>query len=135
MRSPNSRFAGKILISKRENKVAELDQLLADRENLLQQLKHVDGLVAATRAYIRELDILSGDVPGDRRLRGTTSIRDMALQVLEDAGRPLRVSEIRSAIQHKFGQKIERTSISPVLSKMAQAGRLRHDDDVGWSLP
>lgn len=135
MVSSSSRFAGKILLARRESKISELDRLLAERQHLLEQVKHVDGLIAATRAYIRELDVRSGRVPTDRRLRGAMSIRDMALEVLGQSGGPMRVSEIRDQIETKFGQRIERTSISPVLSKMAQAGKLRHEDDVGWSIP
>jgi hypothetical protein len=130
-----SRFAGKVLLSKRETKANELDRLVADRESLLEQVKQVDGLIAATRAYIRELDIRTGAAPDDRRLRGTMSIRDMSLQVLDEAGHPMTVTEIRKAIEARFNQQIERTSLSPILSKMAQAGRLRHEDYVGWSVP
>ena len=102
---------------------------------MLEQVKQIDGMIAATRAYIRELDIRSGVAPGDRRLKGGRSIRDMALEVLTAAGEPMQVSQIRAAIGDKFGQQIERTSISPILSKMAQSGQLRHEADHGWSIP
>lgn len=135
MTKTSSRFAGRVLLSKRETKVAELDRLLADRARLMGQVGEVDGLIAATRAYIRELDVRSGSAPGDRRLRGATSIRDMALDVLREADAPMQVTAIRRRIEERFGQRIERTSVSPILSKMAQRGELRHEDDVGWSLP
>ncbi len=124
-----------MLLSRRETKVAELDQLLVDRDGLLGQVRQVDGLIAATRAYIRELDIRSGGAPGDRRLRGTASIRDMALSVLRGADGPLQVSAIRRGIEERFGERIERTSLAPILSKMGQRGELRRDEDVGWSIP
>ncbi len=135
MAKARSRFAGKVLLGKRHSKVADLEKFTAQRASLLAEVKQLDVLIAATRAYIRELDIRDGHAPGDRRLRGTQSIREMAVQVMRDAGHPMQVSDIREAIAARFGQQIERTSISPILSKLAQAGTLRHEDDVGWSLP
>lgn len=133
MTSSRYPFVGKVLLGKRHNKVEDLERFTAQRAALLLEVKNLDGLIAATRAYIRELDIRAGEVPADRRLRGGRSIRDMALQVMKEAGRPMQVSEIRAAIEATFGQSIERTSISPILSKMGQAGHIRHDD-VGWSI-
>lgn len=135
MKTSDSKFAGKILLAKRSEVARDLKQFLSTREGLLAQLKQLDGMIAASRAYLRELDIRAGNVPEDRRLRGPVSIREMTLQVLREAGHPMHVAQIRHTIETKFGRPVERTSISPILSKMAQAKHLHHDADVGWSIP
>jgi len=129
------KFAGDVLADTRQRCVQDLERLTMTRADLLDQVKKLDAFIAKTKAYLRDLDIDGGDAPRDRRLSGKRSIRDMTLHVLKEAARPMQVSEIRDAIERQFGQAVPRTSISPTLSKMAQAGALLHDDDVGWSLP
>lgn len=133
MKKTDSPFSGKVLLRKREDRVRELDQLAAQRRQLLDDLKMVDGQIAACRAYIRELDIRAGDLPDDRRLKGKVSIRDMILQVLADAGTALTVTELRKAIEDRFGRTVERPSISPILSRMRASGEIRQEGDARWS--
>lgn len=134
MKKSDSQFAGKILLAKRATKEKELAELKEARAALVHDVKRIDSLIAATKAYLRELDIRAGAAPSDRRLIGALSIREMAMQVLEAADRPLQVAAIRQAIEERFSRRVERTTIAPILSKLAQYGKLHHDD-VGWSLP
>lgn len=128
------RFAGKVLIRRRSSCVADLEKLCAERDELVEQLRHLDAMIGATQAYIRELDIRSGEAPPDRRLRGARSIREMVLTVVEQAGGPLRASDIQARIEKEYGRHVERTSLSPVLSKLRWAGKLRHGEE-GWNIP
>lgn len=128
------RFAGRVLIRRRSSCVADLEKLCVERGQLLEQLRHVDAMIGATQAYIRELDIRAGDAPADRRLRGARSIREMVLTVVTQAGGPLRASDIQARIEKEFGRRVERTSLSPVLSKLRWAGKLGHGEE-GWNIP
>ena len=127
------RFAGKVLISKRGTCVDDLEKLVAQRERLIARLWQVDAMIRATQAYIRELDIRAGDAPSDRRLRGALSIREMVLTLVAKADGPLRASEIQTRIEEEFDRYVERTSLSPVLSKLRWAGELEHGEE-GWSI-
>ncbi|MET3723717.1 hypothetical protein [Sphingomonas trueperi] len=128
------RFAGKVLLRKRSSCIADLEQLYAERDELIEQLRQLDAMIGATQAYIRELDIRAGDAPADRRLRGARSIREMVLTVVTQAGGPLRASDIQARIEKEFSRRVERTSLSPVLSKLRWAGKLGHGEE-GWSIP
>lgn len=128
------RFAGKVLLRKRSSCIADLEQLYAERDELIEQLRQLDAMIGATQAYIRELDIRAGDAPADRRLRGARSIREMVLTVVTQSGGPLRASEIQARIEKEFSRRVERTSLSPVLSKLRWAGKLEHGEE-GWNIP
>lgn len=118
----------------RQETAEDLARWEADRVKHLEELKRLDAIISATRAYLRKLNSQAGDGPDDGRLAGSFSIRQMTERVLSEANRPMRVTEILEAIRLQFGRAVERTSISPILSKMAQNGKLHRDDDVGWSL-
>jgi hypothetical protein len=128
-------FAGKVLIRKRDACVADLERYVVERAQLVEQLRQTDAMIRATQAYIRELDIRSGHAVPDRRLRGDSSIRHMVLSVLAGADRPMRALEIQTAIQQEFNRYVERTSLSPILSKLREAGTLEHSTKLGWSIP
>lgn len=128
------RFAGKVLLRRRSSCIADLEQLSAERDELMEKLRQVDAMIGATQAYIRELDIRAGDAPPDRRLRGALSIREMVITVVTQSGGPLRASDIQTRIEKEFGRHVERTSLSPVLSKLRWAKKLEHGEK-GWSIP
>lgn len=133
MKKTDSPFSGKILLGKRKDRIRELEEFEAERRRLLADLKLVDGQIAACRAYIRELDIRAGDLPDDRRLKGKVSIRDMVLQILADAEMGLTVTELRKAMEGRFGRTVERPSISPILSRMRDGGEIRQEEDARWA--
>jgi hypothetical protein len=58
------------------------------------------------------------DLPPKRRPAGT--LKQMAYTVLFEAGEPMTAQQVLHAIQKKFGQTIERTSMSPQLSRLGQ---------------
>jgi hypothetical protein len=127
-------FAGKVLITKRSTCVKDLEDLFAEREQLLEQLRQTDAMISATQAYIRELDVRSGAAPADRRLRGACSIREMVLTIVEKSDGPLRATEIQARIDADYDRYVERTSLSSLLSKLRWAGKLAHDEK-GWRMP
>lgn len=133
MSKGDSRLKGKALLSKGTDREREVEKLLAEKAMLQQQLKEVEKLIFANRAYIRELDIRSGIMPPDRRLSGAVSIKEMIMHILDGAATPLPASEIKAQIESRFARAIPRTSISPTLSKMAHAGTLRHEEEIGWT--
>lgn len=66
---------------------------------------------------------LSKEVP---RLKkpgsGRTSNFDMVEKVLADAGKPLHVSEIKAAVEKKFGVQLDRDSLSSAMVKQIRKG-------------
>jgi chromosome segregation ATPase len=128
-------FVGNVLLEKREFCARDIERLAEKRGQLVEEVRKLDAIIAATKNYLRELDAQSGEISGYRRGSGRSSIQEMTLEVLGGARRPMRASEIIEAIQVKFDHTVKRTSISPILSKMAKDGKLLHVQDVGWSLP
>lgn len=63
-------------------------------------------------------EILLPKKPGRRR----TSNFDMVEKVLEDAGKPLHVSEIIAAVEKEFGVQLDRDSLSSALGKQIRKG-------------
>ena len=62
--------------------------------------------------------------------------RAMVLQVLQDADGPLGVRQMMDAITEKFGEQVERTSLSPLLRKLAHKGEVLHmEAQAKWALP
>ncbi|MEG3161333.1 hypothetical protein U1763_12565 [Sphingomonas sp. LB2R24] len=69
---------------------------------------------------------LLGYFPDRRQIGDTPSIRDMALGVLDDTSRAMGVREIIDAIEARFGTRVARTSLSPILKKMEGRGLVEH---------
>lgn len=60
--------------------------------------------------------------------------RDMVLDVLGKSAEPLGVRQILDGIEATFGRRLERTSISPLLRKLAGKGEVLHDDqNAKWT--
>lgn len=61
--------------------------------------------------------------------------RAMLVDVLRDAPGPMGVRELIDAVRHRFGEAIERTSVSPLLRKLARRGEVEHVPDLAkWRI-
>ena len=70
---------------------------------------------------IRRLARESTDTGKEGRKR--TSNFAMAEKVLQDAGKPLHVSEIIAAVETEFGVQLDRDSLSSALGKQIRKGK------------
>lgn len=67
------------------------------------------------------------------RRRAGGSLKQMAYTVLHEAGQPLTANQILEKIAAEFGQRIERTSLSPQLSRLGSDHFLKRQGNV-WSI-
>lgn len=109
----------------RRREAAEADARIAARE----------AAAAALRATLRLPD---GDIrmDGDHGSGGRVSLartgpklthRYMASAILRDADEPLKAADVISRISDRFGRRIERTSLSPLLAKLLSEGLVEHE--------
>ncbi|TCM09703.1 hypothetical protein [Sphingomonas sp. PP-CC-3G-468] len=100
-------------------------------------------LESSLRPYLLAGDVsLRADLyrPGQGRInrrQGKTSPdvptdREMALQVLRESPIPLGVAAIISAVERRFGERIPRTTLSPLLAKLRDTGGLVIHADGKW---
>ncbi|MES3057407.1 hypothetical protein O6V14_17380 [Sphingomonas faeni] len=100
-------------------------------------------LESSLRPYLLAGDVsLRADLyrPGQGRInrrQGKTSPdvptdREMALQVLRESPIPLGVAAIISAAERRFGERIPRTTLSPLLAKLRDIGGLVIHADGKW---
>jgi hypothetical protein len=68
----------------------------------------------------------SVDVPTDR---------EMVLEVLRESAVPLGVASIMKAVEQRFGERIPRTSVSPLLAKLRDAGGIVIHVGDRWTVP
>lgn len=101
------------------------------RRILLEELKQLK----AARAAIAGV---SGNRPVTQAPASTRelTIKEMALDVVSSSSSPLTAEEILAEMNKKFLKDIQRTSLSPQLSRLRQDERLDYDPDSGrWGLP
>lgn len=61
--------------------------------------------------------------------------RAMLVDVLRDASEPMGVRELIDAVQRRFGEAIPRTSVSPLLRKLARRSEVEHVPDLSkWRI-
>lgn len=94
------------------------------------------------RAKIKELTAIEKAIkalgPKDDGAKSTDepTIKEMAIGVLKSEARGLEALEIIAGIRSHYGRSIERTSISPQLSRLKNDGELvLHKDTQRWFLP
>lgn len=106
-----------------ENREAEIKEL---RSNLLKELKDLK----LAKAAIDNIDI----EPSDKS--SNLTIKNMVLAVLEQQGSPLTAEQIIEGISCRFNQLIERTSLSPQLSRLKNKDfKIEYlDNDKTWAL-
>lgn len=112
-----------------------LRDFLAQREAAIREQQK------ALKVELREIQIAraaldspSGVAPADAPrvtmgMFGQPTIKSMALLVLEDATRGLTSSEILFNINIRFGRDIDRTSMSPQLSRLKDGGEIVLEGD------
>jgi hypothetical protein len=108
-----------------------LRQYLSRREaEIVDQIKLLARELAEIRAAWAALQSGAGDPPPKQ----SPTIKDMVRQILR--GRPdgLRAKELLKEIQDRFGVSIERTSLSPQLSRLRESGEITLENGRWYSL-
>ncbi len=120
---------------------AEKTALTADLQRQLHEvILHGAGLDALIRLSEEKLGLIPSSssttavVPMRTTARRPTH-RAMLLTVMEEADSPLGVRGLIDAVKARFGEAIPRTSVSPLLRKLAAKGEVVHHlDQATWSL-
>jgi hypothetical protein len=108
-----------------------LRQFLSRREaEILDQMKVLERELEEIRAAWGALELETGSP----RAKQSPTIKDMVRQILR--GRPdgLRAKELLREIQDRFGVTIERTSLSPQLSRLRESGEITLENGRWYSL-
>ncbi|MEN5112630.1 HTH domain-containing protein [Brevundimonas diminuta] len=101
----------------------EIASLQAERERVI---RAIEALTAADL-----FDNVDDANQSKRRSPGT--LKQMAYTVLREADGPMTANQIIETIALEFGQLIERTSMSPQLSRLAQDQFLKRTGNL-WSI-
>lgn len=104
-----------------ELKAAVRPHLIAGRITLTAGV-YRQGKGRANRRYAKG----AVDVPTDR---------DMVLAVLRESNIPLGVASIMKAVERRFGERIPRTSVSPLLAKLRDRGGIVVHVEDKWTTP
>ena len=81
----------------------------------------IDSMVVSLEAQVRALKKFRGGSERVPREKSKSQI-DMVSDILNKTGKPLHVSEIITAIEKKFGVRLERESLVSSLSKKVMKG-------------
>lgn len=106
------------------------------RDFIAQRETEIRDLQKALKAELRELQLAKaaleqGEVPTPSG--GSLTIKDMAREVLSGLPNGLNSSGILEGIKKSFGRDIERTSLSPQLSRMKDDGELVLDGEMWFT--
>lgn len=114
-----------------------LTALHNERKELEHQIASLQARLNRVQAAITALtagdlfDELNG-LPS-RRPRAPGTLKQMAFTVLYEAGKAMTANQILDGIGEKFRQKIDRTSLSPQLSRLGEARVLIRNENL-WSI-
>lgn len=114
-----------------------LNALNTQKKELESQIDGLQAKLSRVQAAISALtagdlfDQMTGLSARPNRPAGT--LKQMAFTVLHEADQAMTAAQILEAINKKFGQKIERTSMSPQLSRLGDAGVLLRTENL-WSI-
>jgi hypothetical protein len=132
--------------------MADLKDFIAKRareiEELLEPLRRQGmELQAKIKAYERELSDLRNAAKAigianrletplgvTRKASPPQTIKEAALDVLQDHPKGLIALDILAKINERFSPSLIRTSLSPQLSRLRQDGKLEYHDGI-WLLP
>lgn len=112
-------------------------QLQVRKEQVEVEISALQAELARINAAIRALD--ADDLFDEarenlrHRRRDNGTLKQMAYTVLSEADRPLTARQILQRIKEEFGVAIERTSMSPQLSRLGQQRVLLRDGNL-WRI-
>lgn len=101
-----------------------LKALKAQKAQLESEIAALQSKLSRVAAAIEALT--AGDLfdemnePNSKKRRPAGTLKQMAFTVLYEAKEAMTAQQILQAIYEKFGQRIERTSMSPQLSRLGQ---------------
>lgn len=102
--------------------------------------REIAGLQAERERVMRAIEALTAadlfdemNEVGGRRRRPAGTLKQMAYTILREAKSSLTASQIIERIASEFGQHIERTSMSPQLSRLSQDKFLRRSGNL-WAV-
>lgn len=113
-------------IEQREAEIKELRKALYEE---LKQLKAAKAAISGISVRVESSDESSS-------AQAEPTIKEMTLEVISDAERALTAEEILQAIKSKFLKEIQRTSLSPQLTRLKREGRIAYDVETSqWGFP
>ncbi len=100
-------------------------------------LAGLDGaiLMVEERLGIAALDADAAGSPPKKTAQDRPTHRAMLLRVLADAGEAMGVRELIDAVKEQYGEEMPRTSVSPLLRKLARRDEVAHEPDLSkWRI-
>lgn len=114
------------------NRRAEIKEAQAELKRELKELslaeKAVAGASPTVQALVRPRKIRN------RTARGGPTMREMTLKALEQNPKGMQNSEMIDYFSSQFGKQVKSASLSPLLSRMKNAGDIQMDDEFVWIL-
>ena len=112
-----------------------LRDFIASREtDIKAQMKALRKELGELKAAKSALEARTTPFGPDGQVQGTMTIKDMIRDVLKSAPQGQTSTEIQTKIAEHFNRQIERTSLSPQLSRMKDDGEVTLIDNM-WFLP
>nr|WP_314529169.1 hypothetical protein [uncultured Brevundimonas sp.] len=114
-----------------------LKALKAQKAQLESEIAALQGKLSRVTAAIEALT--AGDLfdemnePHFKKRRQAGTLKQMAFTVLYESKEAMTAQQVLQCIYEKFGQRIERTSMSPQLSRLGQDGVLLRMQNL-WSI-
>lgn len=114
-----------------EKREAEIKQLMSSLKEELRELRAARIAISEPQSVGRSPSESASNQSGQ-----TPTIKTMAIEVLQSHGRSGTAEEIISWIHTDFEKNIERSSLSPQLSRLKSEGKIALDLSSGrWILP
>lgn len=122
----------------------DLDDLYRRRDEAEERVVRETQALASIRGAIQVVEEALGLTPRDDRQQGSAGStvvkarpthRVMLTTVLAEAEKPMGVREMIDDVHARFGVTIPRTSVSPLLRKLADRGEVKHDgENARWTI-
>lgn len=110
--------------------VSAIRTFIAKREkDIREQMRTLRQELDELRAVRRSLE-LGANTPAEVQSSHGHTIKDMVKSILSKAQRGLSAQDLLVAIEAEFSAKIERTSLSPQLSRLRKDGDVRLEDGL-----
>lgn len=122
----------------------DLDDLYRRRDEAEERVARETQALASIRGAIQVVEEALGLTPRDGPQQGAAASsvvkarpthRAMLTTVLAEAEKPMGVREMIDGVHARFGVTIPRTSVSPLLRKLADRGEVKHDgENARWAI-